>query len=189
MLVLVRGQVAARVPEAAAQRDVHRGLLRGPVEGLGHRRTPVDHHRVAVVVVHMPPPDVEALALGALGLVRARCVQVVEPAEEQRGVAEVGEGLDPLVDLTGEDFGVDPVRGDVADVEGLDVLAHGAQGGTGGGEMGALPGEGIVGRRRGQGVPPLDPDKSGDSRPPMEPAANGFCRPLGDGPLRPKGHG
>jgi hypothetical protein len=98
----------------------------------------------------MPAPDVEALALRALGLVGARSVQIVEAAEEQRGVAEVGQRLDALVDLTGEDLGVHPVRGDVADVERLHVLAHGAQGGAGLGEVGALTREGVVGGR-GQG--------------------------------------
>ena len=45
-----------------------------------------------------------------------------------------------------EDLGVDPVRGDVADVERLGVLAHGAQRGAGGGEVGAR-GRGDVSRR------------------------------------------
>ncbi|AKN71042.1 hypothetical protein QR97_15555 [Streptomyces sp. PBH53] len=92
----------------------------------------------------MPPPDVELLPLAALRLLRARCVQVVEPAEEQRGVAEVGQRLDALVDLALQDLGVDPVRRDIADVQRLHVLAHGAQGGPGRGEVGALSGEGIV---------------------------------------------
>ena len=158
MLVLVRREVAARVAEAAAQRDVLRVLLRRPVERLGDRCTPVDHHRVAVRVVHMTPSDVEPLALRTLRPLRARCVQIVEAAEEQRGVAEVRQRLDALVDLAGEDGGVDPVRGDVADVERLDVLAHGPQRGAGGGEVGALAVERTVGGRgrggrcgRGQG--------------------------------------
>jgi hypothetical protein len=62
VLVLVRREVAARVTEAAAQRDVQRVLLGRPVERLRDRRTPVDDHRVAVGVVHMPAPDVELLA-------------------------------------------------------------------------------------------------------------------------------
>ena len=116
-----------------------RVLLGGPVEGLGDGRAPVDDHRVAVGVVDVPAADVEALALGALGLLGAGGVQIVEAAEEERGVGEVGERLDAGVDLALQDLGVDPVRGDVADVEGLGVLAHGAQGGAGGGEVGALP--------------------------------------------------
>jgi len=74
---------------------------------------------------------VENIRLRAFRPLGAGGVQIVEPPEEQRGVAEVGQRLDAVVDLAGEDFGVDPVRGDVPDVEGLDVLAHGAEGGTG----------------------------------------------------------
>src|SRR5438093_1129103 len=98
VLVLVRGDVAARVAEATAQRDVQGVLLRRPVERLRDRGPPVDDHGVAVVVVHVPAPDIEPLTLRALGLVGARGVQVVEAAEEQRGVAEVGQRLDALVD-------------------------------------------------------------------------------------------
>lgn len=50
-----------------------------------------------------------------------------------------------------QDGGVDPVRRHVGDVEGLDVLAHGAQRGPGRGEVGALFGEGVVVAGRGQG--------------------------------------
>ncbi|GGU67579.1 hypothetical protein GCM10010211_36210 [Streptomyces albospinus] len=70
-------------------------------------------------------------------------------------MGEVGEGLDTGVDLALEDLGVDPVRGDVGDVEGLGVLAHRAEGGTGSGEVRALALEGVeAGRRvfRGKGV-------------------------------------
>ncbi len=148
VLVLVRGQLPARVPEAAAQRDVLRVGLGGPVERLGDRRTPVDHHRVAVGVVDVAAADVELLALRALGEIRAGGVQVVEAAEEQRGVGEVGQRLDPVVDLGLEDDRVDPVRGDVADVEGLDVRAHGAQRGAGGGQVRLLAGQRVRGRRR-----------------------------------------
>ncbi len=164
VLVLVRGEVAAGVAEAAPQPDVHRVLLGGPVERLRDRGAPVDDHGVAVRVVDVPPPDVERLALRALGplgavgvppLERSRergSVQVVEPAEEQRGVAQVREGLDALVDLTGEDLGVDPVRRDVADVEGLDVGAHGAQGGAGRGEVPAFAGQRVEGVGGAEGV-------------------------------------
>ncbi len=148
VLVLVRRQLAAGVPEAAAQGDVLRVGLGSPVERLGDGRAPVDDHRVAVGVVDVAAADVELLSLRALGELRAGCVQVVEAAEEQRGVGEVGEGFDAVVDLRLEDDRVDPVRGDVADVEGLDVRAHGAQGGTRGGEVGPLTAQRVGGRRR-----------------------------------------
>ncbi|GAA2363009.1 hypothetical protein GCM10010246_62840 [Streptomyces cuspidosporus] len=69
-------------------------------------------------------------------------------------MGEVGERLDALVDLVLERFGVHPVGGDVLEVERLDVGAHGAQGGTGSGEMGALPLQrvGVVRGVRGHGV-------------------------------------
>lgn len=94
--------------------------------------------------MNMPPPDVEPLPAGPFGLVGAGGVQVVEPPEEQGGVRQVGQGLDPVVDLALQNGGVHPVRGDVGDVEGLHVLAHGAQGGTGRREVGALAGERVV---------------------------------------------
>ncbi len=50
----------------------------------------------------MAAADVELLALRALGLLGARSVQVGEAAEEQRGVAQVGQRLDAVVDLAGE---------------------------------------------------------------------------------------
>ncbi|GFN05969.1 hypothetical protein Smic_45250 [Streptomyces microflavus] len=93
----------------------------------------------------VPAPDVEPLALRTFGEVAADGVEVVEAAEEQGGVGEVGERLDAVVDLGLEHGGVDPVRGDIADVEGLDVLAHRAQGGAGRGEMGALVRQGVGG--------------------------------------------
>lgn len=92
-----------------------------------------------------PAPDVEPLALRPLGQLAADGVEIVEAAEEQRGVREVGERLDAVVDLGLEHGGVDPVRGDIADVEGLDVLAHPAQGGAGRGEMGTFVRQGVGG--------------------------------------------
>jgi hypothetical protein len=150
VLVLVRREVAARVTEPAAQTDVLRVLLRRPVERLGDRRTPVDHHRVAAGVVDMTAADVEALTL-------LRGVQIVEATEEERGVGEVGERPDALVDLRAKHGGVDPIRGDVTDVEGLDVLAHRAQGVAGCGQMGAFAPQWIrFGDVRGHGLPPAD---------------------------------
>lgn len=93
----------------------------------------------------VPAPDVEPLALRPLGQLAADGVEIVEAAEEQRGVREVGERLDAVVDLGLEHGGVDPVSGDIADVEGLDVLAHPAQGGTGRGEMGTFVRQGVGG--------------------------------------------
>jgi hypothetical protein len=83
----------------------------------------------------MAAADVEALSFAAFGEVGAGGVEVVEAAEEERGAGVVGERLDALADLVLEGFRVDPVRGDVPDVEGLDVLAHRAQGGAGAGQM------------------------------------------------------
>jgi hypothetical protein len=101
--------------------------------------------------VDVPPPDVEALPFRPFGPVGAGRLQIVEAAEEQRGAAEVGQRLDAFLDLPLQDLGVDPVRGDVADVEGLGVRPHRAQGGAGRGEVGALPGQGVVVGRRGRG--------------------------------------
>ncbi len=92
--------------------------------------------------------DVELLALRAFGELGAGGVEVVEAAEEEGRVGEVGEGLDAVVDLGLEDDRVDPVRGDVADVEGLDVLAHGAQGRARGGEVGPFAAQRVGGRGR-----------------------------------------
>ncbi|GGW53245.1 hypothetical protein GCM10010381_43320 [Streptomyces xantholiticus] len=64
---------------------------------------------------------------------------------------EVGERLDAVLDLRLEDGGADPVRGDVLDVERLDVLAHRAQGGPRRGEVGAFAGERVVPVRGGRG--------------------------------------
>ncbi len=145
VLVLVRGQLAAGVAEAAAQPHVLGAGAGRLVVRLGDRRAPVDDHGVAGGVVDVPAADVEPLAVRPLGQVAADGVQVVEAAEEQRGVREIGERLDAVVDLGLEHGGVDPVRGDVADVEGLDVLAHPAQRGARRGEMGAFALQRVVG--------------------------------------------
>lgn len=83
VLVLVRGELAGRVPEAAAEPDVL-GVLGGRlVVRLGDRGPPVDDHRVPGGVVDVAAPDVEPLALRALGQVAADGVEIVEAAEEQ----------------------------------------------------------------------------------------------------------
>lgn len=83
VLVLVRGELAGGVPEAAAEPDVL-GVLRGRlVVRLGDRGPPVDDHRVPGGVVDVPAPDVEPLALSTFGEVAADGVEVVETAEEQ----------------------------------------------------------------------------------------------------------
>ncbi len=156
VLVLVRGDVAAGVAEAAAQRDVQRVGAAGLVEGLRDGGAPVDDHGVAGRVVDVAAADVEAFgAVGAVGggalLVGRDLADVVESAEEERGVGQVGEGLDPLLDLGVEDGGVDPVRRDVGEVERLDVLAHRPQRGPGGGQVGAFAGERIAAAGRGVG--------------------------------------
>ncbi|GAA3050161.1 hypothetical protein GCM10020000_33650 [Streptomyces olivoverticillatus] len=63
---------------------------------------------------------------------------------------EIGESGDPLVDLPLQNGGVDPVRGDVLDVERLDIGPHGPQRGARRGEMGPLALKGVVRVRRGR---------------------------------------
>jgi hypothetical protein len=120
-------------------------------------------------VVHVPPPDVEArtrrptttLVRGAsrrpssvapLRGLRAGGAGEVQAAEEQRGVGEVGQRGDPLGQLGFQDGAVDPVAGDVGDVQGLGVGPHRAQRGAGGGEMGAFARQRVVGVRCGGSV-------------------------------------
>ena len=79
LLVLVGGHLAVLEAEAASQLDAHRLGLAGAVERQADPGPPVDHHRVADLVGHVPAADVEALA----ARVGVRVV-VVEPAEEQR---------------------------------------------------------------------------------------------------------
>ncbi|GAA2622578.1 hypothetical protein GCM10009863_40840 [Streptomyces axinellae] len=59
-------------------------------------------------------------------------------------MGEIGERGDTGLQAGGQCLGVDPVRGDVADVERLGVGAHGAQRDAGGGEMGTLAAERIA---------------------------------------------
>ena len=80
-LVLDAEQLAAAGGEVAAAGQAHGLAAGGPVERLGHRRPPVDDHRLLVLVRHRQAADVEGLA--------ARLGLAVDPAEQQRGVAEV----------------------------------------------------------------------------------------------------
>ena len=61
VLVLVGRQPAAVEAEAAAAGDAHRLGPRGPVEGAGEVRAPVDDERVARLVVDVPAADVPGL--------------------------------------------------------------------------------------------------------------------------------
>ena len=88
VLVLVRRDLAALEAEPSAQHDVHRLGPGRAVERGRHVGPPVDDHRVAGVVVHVPASDVEALSSPAAQ---------VEPAEEQRGLGVVRQRQHPLV--------------------------------------------------------------------------------------------
>ncbi len=61
VLVFEAGQQPGGEPEPAADRDALRLARAGPVERPGHRRPPVEHHRLAVVVGDVPAPDVVAV--------------------------------------------------------------------------------------------------------------------------------
>ena len=84
VLVLEAGERAAREPEPSPHRHPLRVGDAGAVEGARHRRPPVQHHRFAGLVGHVPAPDVVHLAAGGAA---------VEPelAEEQRHVRVVGQ--------------------------------------------------------------------------------------------------
>src|SRR5205823_8934546 len=79
VLVLEAGQRPGGEAEPAAYRHPLRVAYRGPVERPGQRRPPVQHHRLAGLVHHVPPTDVVD------GVVQ------VELAEEQRGTRVVGQ--------------------------------------------------------------------------------------------------
>ena len=66
-LVLDAEQLAALDGEVAAAGQAHRVAPGGPVERLGDRRPPVDHDRLAVLVGHGQPADVEALGRRLVG--------------------------------------------------------------------------------------------------------------------------
>ena len=135
-LVLVRGEVPAGEPEPAPPLQVHRVGLAGPVERPRHRRPPVDHHRVPVRVVDVPPADVEAVAgspagrriqpfarFGLLSLFTPYAAGgVVEPAEEERGVGDIAQNLRPAVEVCLEVLLGDGVAAHRAERE--DVLPH-----------------------------------------------------------------
>ena len=86
-LVLDAEQLAALHGEVAAPDQAHRLAAGGPVERLGDRGPPVDHDRVAVLVGHREPADVEAL-----DRIRAPSALAVDAAEDERGVAEIELG-------------------------------------------------------------------------------------------------
>ena len=85
-LVLEAEQRAALDREVPPPGQPHRLPARGPVEGLGDRRPPVDDDRLAVLVGHREAADVEALE--RVGPLRV----AVDPAEHQRRVAEIELG-------------------------------------------------------------------------------------------------
>jgi hypothetical protein len=152
VLVLVRGELAAGEAEPPPHVQPHRIGLAGPVERPGHRGPPVDHHRVAVRVVHMPPSDVERLRAGpggaGRGLLIARRPAVVQPAEEQRGIRQVAQRLGPPVQV-----GLEVLLRHGVPAEGAQrehVLAHQPQELPGPGQVGAFSGDHRVGRAAGR---------------------------------------
>src|SRR5262249_25906458 len=101
LLVLVGGQLPAREPEPAAPHKVHGVRPAGPVERAGDRSTPVDHDRVTTAGVDVPPADVEALPArsGVTFVAPYAACGVIEPAEKERGVGDVAQGLGAVVQV------------------------------------------------------------------------------------------
>ena len=62
-LVFDAEQISTLDDEVAAAGEPHRVTSGGPVERLGHRRSPVDDNRLAVLVGDGETPDVERLEL------------------------------------------------------------------------------------------------------------------------------
>ena len=89
-LVLDGEELAATGGEVAAADEPHRLAPGGPVEGLGDRRPPVDHERLAVLVGHRQAADVVAVAAVPAG--------AVDAPEHEAGVAELQRGQ-PLGDV------------------------------------------------------------------------------------------
>src|SRR6056297_3078906 len=88
--VLEAEQLATFDGEMPTPQQPHRAATRGPVERFGHRRPPVDHHGLAILVGDGEAADVEALdGFGRLG-------RPIDATEHQRRVAqvEVGETLE-----------------------------------------------------------------------------------------------
>src|SRR5690606_31326589 len=110
--VLVGGQLAALVAEAAAQPYAHRVGGARLVERAGDGRAPVDDEGTAVLVMHVASADVQAwrqvIVVGPFAVSVA-----VETAEEQRGVGVVGERGDPFVEEAPQDLLGYPVAGGV----------------------------------------------------------------------------
>ena len=101
-LVLDAEQRARPGGEVAAPGEAHGLAARGPVEGLGDRRPPVDHDGVAVGVGDGHPTDVPGVAGHA---VLARAVEV-DATEDQGGVAEL-ERLEAVGDRVGDDVALE----------------------------------------------------------------------------------
>ena len=82
VLVEQADELAVLEHEAAAEVEAQRVAEGGPVEGDGHPGAPVDHHRVAAVVLDVAAADVPLLA----GL-------LVDAAEAQRSLGRLDGGL------------------------------------------------------------------------------------------------
>ena len=113
VLVLEGGHLAVREAEPAPDADAHRLGPAGPVERHRDLGPPVDHERLALLVVHVPAADVEGL-VGRF--------QVVQPAEEQRHLRVVLELLHPPPDRCLEELGVHRVR--AVDLQRAGLLPH-----------------------------------------------------------------
>ena len=91
-LVLEREQLAALHHEVAPAHEAHRLATGRAVEGFGHRRAPVHHHRLAVAVGQSEAADVERLHRGVLG-------DAVDATEDESGIAQLQllEALDQFL--------------------------------------------------------------------------------------------
>jgi hypothetical protein len=128
---------AAGHHEAAAAGQAEGVDRGGPVEGDGHVGPPVDHHRVAVGVLHVSPPDVPGVA-----------ELLVEAAEAEAGHVGVERGQ-PVTQVGLGDEAVDGFGGHAFERGGGGrAVAHGVETGVRGVDVGLLVGEIGMGHER-----------------------------------------
>jgi hypothetical protein len=147
VLILEAGERPGGEAEPSPDGHALRILGAGPVERAGHRRPPVQHHRLAGVVDDVPAPDVVAVS-GVVGGLAAE----VQPAEEQRRGRVVRQLGDPAGERTAQRLGGERVAGDVlpGGEQRLGAGPHPGQGGAGRREVGPLGAE--LGGQRGLGL-------------------------------------
>jgi hypothetical protein len=138
VLVEVGGDIAAVALDGAlerepsAQRHAERVGGRGAVERGGDRCSPIDHHRLVVIILDVPAADVPLLPARSAG----HRLEGVDPPEEvsRSWRGEVGECLlHRHLDVLGGD-----VVGGALRVDALEALHHALTGAAGEGEVGAL---------------------------------------------------